>query len=86
VVDLTWAGFIDSTFLRVVHDGRKRLRERGGRLSIVCDDQSMLRVFEITGLDRIFTICAPMQDASRRPELRSARGDQVPPTSSLIRN
>ena len=55
VVDLSAASFIDSTVLGILLGGMKRLRERGGEISIVCPD-SLRRAFEVTGLDRVLTI------------------------------
>jgi anti-sigma B factor antagonist len=55
IVDLSAATFIDSTFLGVLLGGMRSLRERGGEISIVCPD-SIRRIFEITGLDRVLTI------------------------------
>jgi anti-sigma B factor antagonist len=55
IVDLSAASFIDSTFLGIVLGGRKRLRERGGEISVICPD-SLRRIFEVTGLDRVLTI------------------------------
>ena len=56
VVDLSKATFIDSTTLGVLVGGVKRLRPTGGSLSLVCTDQNISKIFEITGLDRVFTI------------------------------
>jgi anti-sigma B factor antagonist len=56
VVDFTNTTFIDSTTLGVLVGGVKRLRPNGGRLSIVCSDRNITKIFEITGLDRVFTI------------------------------
>jgi anti-sigma B factor antagonist len=56
VVDLTDATFIDSTMLRVLLNVSKRLRPGGGELLIVCDEQNIRKIFEITLLDRVFTI------------------------------
>ena len=53
VVDLAKVTFIDSTALGVVVGGVKSLRARGGSLDIVCRDDNIRRIFEITGLDRI---------------------------------
>ena len=53
VVDLAKVTFIDSTALGVVVGGVKGLRARGGSLDIVCHDENIRRIFEITGLDRI---------------------------------
>ncbi len=56
VVDLTGTTFIDSTTLGVLVGGVKRLRTNGGQLSLVCSDRNITKIFEITGLDRVFTI------------------------------
>jgi anti-sigma B factor antagonist len=56
VVDLSNATFIDSTTLGVLVGGVKRLRPAGGTLSLVCADQNIVKIFEITGLDRVFPI------------------------------
>ena len=56
VVDLTKTTFIDSTTLGVLVGGVKRLRPAGGQLSLVCSDRNITKIFEITGLDRVFTI------------------------------
>lgn len=56
VVDLSKATFIDSTTLGVLVGGVKRLRPVGGSLALVCSDQNILKIFEITGLDRVFPI------------------------------
>jgi len=56
IVDFTDTTFIDSTTLGVLVGGVKRLRPNGGRLSIVCSDPNITKIFEITGLDRVFPI------------------------------
>jgi anti-sigma B factor antagonist len=56
VVDLTHTTFIDSTTLGVLVGARKRLRERNGMLAVVCPDTDKLGLFEMTGLDRVFSI------------------------------
>ena len=56
VVDLTQATFIDSTTLGVLVGGVKRLRPSGGALALVCTDENIAKIFEITGLDRVFPI------------------------------
>jgi anti-sigma B factor antagonist len=58
IVDLSGASFIDSTFLGVLLGGMRSLRERDGDLTVVCPD-SIRRIFEVTGLDRVLTITAP---------------------------
>ena len=56
VVDFSDTTFIDSTTLGVLVGGVKRLRTNDGQLSLVCNDRNITKIFEITGLDRVFTI------------------------------
>jgi anti-sigma B factor antagonist len=63
VVDFTDTTFIDSTTLGVLVGGVKRLRQNDGQLSLVCSDRNITKIFEITGLDRVFTIHATRQEA-----------------------
>src|SRR6185503_20587754 len=63
VVDLSKATFIDSTTLGVLVGGVKRLRPAGGSLTLVCTDPNICKIFEITGLDRVFTIHDSRDDA-----------------------
>jgi anti-sigma B factor antagonist len=63
VVDLSDTTFIDSTTLGVLVGGVKRLRTNDGQLSLVCSDRNITKIFEITGLDRVFTIYPTREDA-----------------------
>jgi anti-sigma B factor antagonist len=63
VVDFSSTTFIDSTTLGVLVGGVKRLRPVGGRLSIVCTDRNITKIFEITGLDRVFQIYDSREEA-----------------------
>ena len=63
VVDFTKTTFIDSTTLGVLVGGVKRLRAQDGRLSLVCSDRNITKIFEITGLDRVFPIHSSRDDA-----------------------
>jgi anti-sigma B factor antagonist len=63
VVDLSDTTFIDSTTLGVLVGGVKRLRPNGGQLALVCSDRNITKIFEITGLDRVFTIYATRSEA-----------------------
>ena len=56
IVDFSNTTFIDSTTLGVLVGGVKRLRSSDGQLSLVCNDRNITKIFEITGLDRVFTI------------------------------
>ena len=63
VVDLSEATFIDSMTLGVLLGAVKRLRPDGGAVSVVCRDPHIRRIFEITLLDRIFTLYPDRQSA-----------------------
>jgi anti-sigma B factor antagonist len=63
IVDFTNTTFIDSTTLGVLVGGVKRLRTNDGQLSLVCSDRNITKIFEITGLDRVFTIYPSRDDA-----------------------
>jgi anti-sigma B factor antagonist len=67
VVDLSKATFIDSTTLGVLVGGVKRLRPNEGQLSLVCSDRNITKIFEITGLDRVFTIYPTREEALAKP-------------------
>jgi len=56
VVDLSGVEYLDSTGLGVLIGGLKRARERDGDLKLICDNLRILRIFEITGLTKIFDI------------------------------
>ena len=66
VVDLSETTFIDSTTLGVLVGGVRRLREHDGDLSLVCSDRNISKIFEITGLDRVFSIATSREDALAR--------------------
>ena len=56
LVDLMATSFMDSTTLGVLLRYQKRIIGGGGALVLVSDDPRVLRTFEITGLDRTFSI------------------------------
>jgi anti-sigma B factor antagonist len=63
IVDLIGLTFIDSVALGVLTEGARRLRANGGVCVVVSQDPRILRVFEITGLDRIFRIERSLAEA-----------------------
>jgi len=63
VVDFSNTTFIDSTTLGVLVGAVKRLRENDGRLTLVCSDRNITKIFEITGLDRVFSIYGSRDEA-----------------------
>jgi anti-sigma B factor antagonist len=56
IVDLEGVDFLDSTGLGVLVGGLKRLRSHDGDLGLVCSQPRVLKVFEITGLTKVFAI------------------------------
>src|SRR5215210_8681978 len=64
VVDFSDTTFIDSTTLGVLVGGVKRLRGNEGQLALVCSDRNIAKIFEITGLDRVFTIYGSRDEAT----------------------
>lgn len=65
VVNLTGVEYLDSTALGVLIGGLKRMRERDGDVVLVCPGARVRRVFEITGLDKIFDIYSSDDEAWR---------------------
>ena len=63
IVDLSATEFLDSTGLGALLTAYKRLSRRGGRLVVVPGEPSVTRVFEITGLDSIFTFADSLEEA-----------------------
>ena len=63
VVDMTDTTFIDSTTLGVLVGGLRRLRPNGGELALVVTDRNIRKIFEITGLDRVFSLHETPEDA-----------------------
>jgi anti-sigma B factor antagonist len=63
VVDLTEVSFLDSTGLGVLVGRLKLARTRGGSMRLVGTDDRVLKVFSITGLDKVFEIHADVESA-----------------------
>lgn len=54
IIDVEQVDFLDSTGLGVLVGALKRVRADGGSLDIVCTHQRILKIFQITGLDKVF--------------------------------
>ena len=63
VVDLGGVAFIDSSGLGVLVSALRRARERDGAVRIVCTRDNVLKIFRITGLDKVFPIFSNMAEA-----------------------
>jgi anti-sigma B factor antagonist len=62
VVDLSLATFMDSTALGVLV-GVNRGLGVDARMAIVCPQGNVLKIFEFSGLDGMFTICPTVDEA-----------------------
>ena len=63
VVDLGEVSFMDSTGLGVLVGRLKLVRVKNGTLRLVCSSERILKVFAITGLDKVFQIFPSVDDA-----------------------
>jgi anti-sigma B factor antagonist len=54
VVDLSGVSFMDSTGLGVLVGRLKQIRLNDGSMKLVCAHDRVLKVFVITGLDKVF--------------------------------
>jgi anti-sigma B factor antagonist len=73
-VDLSNAHFVDSTALAVLVRGMKRTREQGGDL-ILCALQAPVQIiFELTRMDRAFTIADSLDAALAKDGKEIAQG------------
>ena len=64
VLDLEGVDFIDSTGLGVLVGALKRARAHDGSVSLVCTKMNILRVFEITGLTKVFSMHPTVEAAT----------------------
>lgn len=63
VIDLEGVLFMDSTGLGVLVGRLKLVRVKDGKLCLVCSSERILKVFSITGLNKVFQIFATLDDA-----------------------
>lgn len=63
VVDLTRVEFLDSTGLGVLVGGLRRTRGHEGDLALVCTQPRIMKVFEVTGLNKVFSIVDSVEAA-----------------------
>jgi anti-sigma B factor antagonist len=63
IVNLTKVEYLDSTGLGILIGGVKRLKEQGGSLKLVGPSARITRIFEITGLNKIFDVYASEAEA-----------------------
>jgi anti-sigma B factor antagonist len=69
VLDMTDVTFMDSTGLGAMIGTRRRVHAFQGSLAIVLTNVAILRVFEVTGLDKVFDL---------HPSRSAALGESTP--------
>jgi anti-sigma B factor antagonist len=67
VVDLSRVEFLDSTGLGVLVGGLKRSRGHDGDLALVCSHPRIMKVFEVTGLNKVFSIADSVEAVVATP-------------------
>jgi anti-sigma B factor antagonist len=63
VVDLSAAGFVDSTAIGVLVGALRRLIDQGGSLAVVCDNGNIRNIFETVGLENVIPLHSSYDDA-----------------------
>jgi anti-sigma B factor antagonist len=67
VVDLSGTYFCDSAGLNVLVRAHQRAEADGGEVRLVKSGAAVLRIFAVTGIDRVIPIFATLDDALARP-------------------
>ena len=67
VVDMEKVDFLDSTGLGVMVEGLKRIKGRDGNLSVVTTQDKILKIFDITGLNKAFAMYGSVDEAVTEP-------------------
>lgn len=68
VLDLTDVTFMDSTGLGAMIGTRRRVHAFQGSLAIVLTNDAILRVFQVTGLDKVFDLYPSRSAALGEPD------------------
>ena len=63
IVDLGRVTFVDSSGLAVLIDGMRDTEKYGGEFSLAAMPESVRQIFELAGLDQIFTVFPDMDRA-----------------------
>ena len=63
VVDMDKVDFLDSTGLGVLVGGLKRVKSKEGDLKLVVTQDRIMKIFDITGLSKVFPMFSSVDDA-----------------------
>ena len=66
VVDMDKVDFLDSTGLGVLVGGLKRVKSNDGDLRLVVTQDRIMKIFDITGLSKVFPINGSLDEALQR--------------------
>jgi anti-sigma B factor antagonist len=56
IINMTGVDYIDSTGLGTLVGGLKRASEKNGAIRLICPNEQIYKVFNITGLVKVFSI------------------------------
>lgn len=65
VLNLERVRYIDSTGLVAFISALKRVREKQGKIVLICTNPHILKIFNITGLSNVFEIFSSPDEAAR---------------------
>ena len=63
LVDLEGVDFLDSTGLGVLVGGLKRVKDKEGTMKLVANQDRILKIFDITGLSKVFPMYGSLDEA-----------------------
>jgi anti-sigma B factor antagonist len=63
VADLTATEYIDSIFLGILVGLGKRAGEQDGDITVICDREHLLRVFDVSGTRELLNVVGTAEDA-----------------------
>ena len=63
VVDMSRTRFCDSSGLNALVAADRRARAEGGEVRLVVTGESVIRIVELTGVDRVIPIYASLEEA-----------------------
>src|SRR5205809_7977346 len=63
VVDMEKVDFLDSTGLGVLVGGLKRVKDKEGSMKLVANQDRILKIFDITGLSKVFPMFGTLDEA-----------------------
>jgi anti-sigma B factor antagonist len=74
VLDMTKTRFCDSSGIHTLLAAHKRAQSEGGELRLVIPDPSALRIFAITGVDRVIPTVTSLEEALARTSVNGSNG------------